>query len=149
MARRASTAAAPRPSRPIGREAVSVLFMEVPHAVSDLLEVSSPVENAIVLEEDTVVASSMSDQSRAEELAAAVRRLVETAEETHAGLTQLQVALPEGNVFLVREGKRLVGATTAPDPPSGLVFYDLRTCLSALADRSTARAAVEPQMQPK
>jgi predicted regulator of Ras-like GTPase activity (Roadblock/LC7/MglB family) len=120
--------------------------MEVPQAFSDLLEVSSQVENAIVLEEDTVAASSISDQSRSEEVAAALRRLVETAEETHAGFTQLQVALPEGNVFLIREGKRLVAATTAPDPPSGLVFYDLRTCLSALADRprATAGAAVEP-----
>jgi predicted regulator of Ras-like GTPase activity (Roadblock/LC7/MglB family) len=123
--------------------------MELPQAFSDLLEVSSQVENAIVVEEDAVVASTMSDQSRAEELAAAVRRLVGTAEETHAGLTQLQVALPEGNVFLVREGKRLVAATTAPDPPSGLVFYDLRTCLSALDERPAARAAVEPPMGPK
>ena len=119
--------------------------MEVPQAFSDLLEVSSQVENAIVLEEDTVAASSISDQSRSEELAAALWRLVETAEETHAGFAQLQVALPEGNVFLIREGKRLVAATTAPDPPSGLVFYDLRTCLSGLADRprATAGAAVE------
>ena len=116
----------------------------MPQAFSDLLEVSSQVENAIVLEEDTVVASSMSDQSRAEELAAAVRRLVETAEETRAGLAQLEVALREGNVFLVREGKRLVTATTAPDPPSGLVFYDLRTCLAALADRPQAGAGVQP-----
>jgi hypothetical protein len=123
--------------------------MEVPQAFSDLLEVSSQVENAIALEEDTVVASSVTDQSRAGELAAAVRRLVETAEETRAGLTQLEVALPEGNVFLVREGKRVVAATTAPDPPSGLVFYDLRTCLSGLADQPAARAAGEPPMQSK
>ena len=123
--------------------------MELPQAFSDLLEVSSQVENAIVLEEDTVLASTMSDQSRAEELAAAVRRLVETAEQTRAGLTQLQVSLPEGNVFLVREGKRLVAATTAPDPPSGLVLYDLRTCLATLADRPAAPAAVEPPVEPK
>ena len=123
--------------------------MDVPQAFSDLLEVSSQVENAIVLEEDTVVASSMSDQSRADELAAAVRRLVETAEETHAGLAQLEVALPEGNVFLVREGTRLVAATTAPDPPSGLVFYDLRTCLSALADLARGHAAFEPPVERK
>lgn len=115
--------------------------MEVPQAFSDLLEVSSQVENAVVLEEDTVVASSTSDESRSEELGAAVRRLVETAEETHAGLTQLEVALPEGTVFLAREGRRLVAATTAPDPPSGLVFYDLRTCLSALAAEPAGRAA--------
>ena len=121
----------------------------MPQAFSDLLEVSSQVENAILLEEDKVVASSMSDHSRAEELAAALRRLVETAEETRADLTQLEVALREGNVFLVREGKRLVAATTAPDPPSGLVFYDLRTCLSALADRPAAGTAVEPPMQRK
>jgi predicted regulator of Ras-like GTPase activity (Roadblock/LC7/MglB family) len=119
--------------------------MEMPQAFSDLLEISSQVENAIVLEEDTVVASSISDQSRAEELAAAVRRLVETAEETHGGLTRLQVVLPEGNVFLVREGRRLVAATTEADPASGLVFYDLRTCLSALAEQPEAPAAAKPR----
>jgi hypothetical protein len=123
--------------------------MEVPQAFSDLLEVSSQVENAIVLEEDTVAASSISDQSRSEELGAAVRRLVETAEEEHAGLTQLEVALPEGNVFLVREGKRLVAATTAPDPPSGLVFYDLRTCLSGLAEQPAHEAAAKPATRAK
>jgi hypothetical protein len=120
-----------------------VVRMEVPQAFSDLLEVSSQVENAIVLEEDTVAASSISDQSRSDELGAAVRRLVETAEEEHAGLTQLEVALPEGHVFLVREGKRLVAATTAPDPPSGLVFYDLRTCLSGLAEQPADKAAAK------
>jgi predicted regulator of Ras-like GTPase activity (Roadblock/LC7/MglB family) len=123
--------------------------MEMPQAFSDLLEISSQVETAIVLEEDTVVASSISDQSRAEELAAAVRRLVETAEETHGGLTRLQVALPEGNVFLVREGRRLVAATTEADPASGLVFYDLRTCLSALAEQSEAPAVARPRTRRK
>jgi hypothetical protein len=119
--------------------------MERPQAFSELLEISSQVENAIVLEEDTVVASSIADESRSEELAAAVRRLVETAEETRGGLTRLQVVLPEGNVFLVREGRRLVVATTEADPASGLVFYDLRTCLSALAERPEAPAAAKPR----
>jgi hypothetical protein len=41
--------------------------------------------------------------------------------------------LPEGHVFVVQEGTRVIAATTAADPPSGLVFYDLRACLSSLA----------------
>jgi hypothetical protein len=126
-------------------EAVSVPVMEMPQAFSDLLEISSQVENAIVLEEHAVVASSIADESRSAELGAAVRRLVEAAEETRGRLTQLHVALPEGNVFLVREGKRLVAATTGADPASGLVFYDLKTCLSALGDRPAAGAAAEPR----
>jgi hypothetical protein len=123
--------------------------MEMPQAFSDLLEISSQVENAIALDKDKVVASSLSDVSRSEELAAAVRRLVEAAEETRGGLTRLRVAVPEGNVFIVREGKLLVAATTEPDPASGLVFYDLKTCLSALAERPEARAVARPRTRRK
>jgi hypothetical protein len=107
--------------------------MAVPAAFSDLMEISSQVETAIVVDGDRIVASSLADQSRSERFAAAVRRLVETAERTRAGVKQIEVALPEGHVFVVREGTQLVGAATASGPPSGLVFYDLRACLSGLA----------------
>ena len=107
--------------------------MAVPAAFSDLLEISSQVETAIVLDGSNVVVSSVSEAERSKELAAAVRQLVETAEKKGPGLKQIEVVLPEGHVFVVREGAQLIAATTAADPPSGLVFYDLRACLSSLA----------------
>jgi predicted regulator of Ras-like GTPase activity (Roadblock/LC7/MglB family) len=118
--------------------------MAVPEAFSDLLEISSQVEAAIVVEGDEVVASSLTDEKRSAELAAWIRRLVHTAEESRGGLKQIEVALPEGHVFVVREGGRLIGAVTDADPPSGLVLYDLRTCLSGLAaDRAAKKDAAE------
>jgi hypothetical protein len=113
--------------------------MAVPAAFSDLMEISAQVEAALVLEEDRIVASSLAEESRSEKFATGIRRLVETAQEKRAGLKQLEVALPEGNVFVVREGRRVVGATTATNPPSALVFYDLRSCLSALVAEGALR----------
>ena len=107
--------------------------MAVPAAFSDLLEISSQIQTAIVLDADEIVASSVADQKRSEKLAAAIRRLVEAAGKGRSGVKQIEVALPEGHVFVVREGPRLIGAVTDADPPSGLVVYDLRTCLSGLA----------------
>jgi hypothetical protein len=114
--------------------------MAVPAAFSDLMEISSQVEAAIVLDGDKIVVSSLSAKDRSDELAAAIRRLVETAEKTRAGLTQLEVALPEGHLFVVRGGARLIGAATSMNPPSGLVFYDLRLCLSSFAAESTTKS---------
>jgi hypothetical protein len=127
--------------------------MAVPAAFSDLMEISSQVEAAIVLDGDEIVASSVADEGRSEKLADAIRRLVATAEKTRAGLKQIEVTLPEGHVFAVREAGRLIAATTSPDPPSGLVFYDLRSCLAGLAaegvrrksPRSRAKSAKAPR----
>jgi hypothetical protein len=121
-------------------EGVSVSFMAVPAAFSDLMEISSQVEAAIVLDGDEIVASSLSAQGGSEELAVAIRRIVETAEKTRAGLKRLEIALPEGHLFVVQEGPRLIGAATTADPPSGLVFYDLRSCLSGLAAEAAAKS---------
>jgi hypothetical protein len=106
--------------------------MAVPAAFSDLMEMSSQVETAVVADGDEIVASSLADQGRSEEFVAALRRLVATAERTRAGVKQIEVVLPEGHVFVVREGTQLIGAATSADPPSGLVFYDLRACLSGV-----------------
>jgi hypothetical protein len=126
-------------SAPRGGEGVSVSLMAVPAAFSDLMEISAQIETALVLEEDRIVASSLADESRAQKFATGIRGLVETAQKKRAGLKQVEVALPEGNVFVVREGARIVGATTAANPPSALVFYDLRSCLSALVAEGALR----------
>ena len=43
-------------------------------------------------------------------------------------------------MFVVRDGERLIAATTTPEPTVGLVFYDLKTCL---------RSITEPEPEPK
>jgi hypothetical protein len=118
--------------------------MAVPAAFSDLMEISSQIEAAIVLDRDETLTSSLADQQRSVELARAVRRLVGAAEKPRARIKQIEVALPEGHVFAVRKGDRLIGAVTEADPPSGLVLYDLRTCLTGLAaERAGKRDAAD------
>ena len=52
--------------------------------------------------------------------------------------SQVQIAFLEGSVFVVRDDERIVAAVTGREPTSGLVFYDLKTCLR-LAGEQPAR----------
>ena len=53
--------------------------------------------------------------------------------EARERLVQLQVALPDGCVFVVQDDERVVAAVTVAEPTVGLVFYDLKTCLRHVA----------------
>ena len=46
-----------------------------------------------------------------------------------------------GSVFVVRDGERLIAATTRPEPTVGLVFYDLKSCLRSIDAPSRADAS--------
>ena len=127
--------------------------MDPAGALADLTEISSQVEAAAVLDGDgTVLASTASDDAVGGRLAETARELLAAAAEapvaTGRELTQLEVALPHGSVFVVRHGGRTLVATTGAEPPSGLVLYDLRTCLRALEEppapkpRARRRSAV-------
>ena len=73
------------------------------------------------------------DESRTRALARRRPQLLGTAEGVPTGrerrLTQIEVALPEGSVFVARDGgsQSTIVATTSPAPASRLVFYDLET----------------------
>lgn len=113
------------------------------------MEISSQVEAAVVLDAaGEVLGSTSRDEARSAQLARAVRELLAAAErvrsEAAAPLTQLDVATGAGSVFVVREGERLIAATTAPSPTIGLVFYDLKTCLRALDTDEAVATPVEP-----
>lgn len=118
--------------------------MDAASALADLTEISSQVEAAAVLSADgAVVASTLDDAARSERLARAAVALLAAGDEI-AGkrkLSQLEAALRGGSVFVVRDGERAIVATTTPAPTSGLVFYDLQTCLRSVAD--------EPAPKPK
>jgi predicted regulator of Ras-like GTPase activity (Roadblock/LC7/MglB family) len=112
--------------------------MDAASALADLTEISSQVEAAVVFDDSgAVVASTLDDAERSARLAKAALDLLSAAdrrlEPGGRALTQLEAALREGSVFVAREGGRSILATTSPEPTSGLVFYDLKTCLRSLA----------------
>jgi predicted regulator of Ras-like GTPase activity (Roadblock/LC7/MglB family) len=104
--------------------------MDAQQALADLTEISSQIEAAVVFDDKgKVVGSTLSD---GEGFAKAAADLLNAAQELKTGdsqLTQLEIATGEGSVFIVREGKTTIAATTAAAPTVGLVFYDLKSAL--------------------
>jgi predicted regulator of Ras-like GTPase activity (Roadblock/LC7/MglB family) len=120
--------------------------MDAAQALSDLTEISSQIEAAVVLDADGSMIASTLDGQRgiefaqfAQELLAAVGR----ASGREAGeVAQAEIATADGSVFLVRDEQRAIAATTAPDPTVGLVFYDLKSCLQSFVEE-------KPKPRPK
>lgn len=110
--------------------------MDAAQALADLTEISAQIEAAVLAEADgSVIASTFSEPSRADELARAAVELVAAAKEVPDGgqeLVQIQAATPRGSFFVVRDPRRVVAAFTGPKPTVGLIFYDLKTCLRML-----------------
>jgi predicted regulator of Ras-like GTPase activity (Roadblock/LC7/MglB family) len=119
--------------------------MNAQQALADLTEISSQIQVAVVFDDQGKVAgSTLSDVGRADELARAAQELLAAAESVKAGgskLTQLEIATEEGSVFVVREGKTCIAATTARNPTVGLVFYDLKSALRSVKPATTRKAA--------
>jgi len=107
--------------------------MDAEQALADLTEISSQIQAAVVFDDTGKVgASTLGDSPQADELAQAAGGLLAAAEAVNSGespLTQLEVATGEGSVFLVRDGKTVIAATTGNNPTAGLVFYDLKSAL--------------------
>ena len=115
------------------------------NALADLTEISAQIETAVVFDREGTVVASTVDDEKAGRLAAMALELMRAAEEHRdpaheeaAELVQLDVALRNGSVFVVRETDRLIAATTTPEPTVGLVFYDLKSCLRALGQEQAA-----------
>src|SRR2546423_488579 len=107
--------------------------MDAQQALADLTEISSQIRAAVVFDDKGKVAGSTGGDGDA--LGRAASELLATAEELRTGdspLTQLEVATGEGSVFLVREGKTYIAATTGSDPTVRLVFYDLKSALRSV-----------------
>jgi predicted regulator of Ras-like GTPase activity (Roadblock/LC7/MglB family) len=122
--------------------------MDAQQALADLTEISSQIQAAVVFDDKGKVAgATLSDAGRAGELAKAAGELLAAAEELKPGespLTQLEVATGEGSVFVVRDGKTCIAATTGSNPTVGLVFYDLKSAL-----RSVKPAPARKRAAPK
>jgi predicted regulator of Ras-like GTPase activity (Roadblock/LC7/MglB family) len=114
--------------------------MDASQAIADLTEISPQVRHVVVLGSDgTVSGSNLATDTPAERLAAGARRLLDAAEELRPGVAQLEAATVAGSVFVVRDGDRLIAATTTPEPTVGLVFYDLKTCLRSIDEPAQPR----------
>jgi hypothetical protein len=105
--------------------------MDAAQALADLTEISSQVEAAVLFDEGGAVTGSTLPEEEAAELARAAGELLDRAVSLAEGrdVTQVEASTPGGSVFVVRDGARRIAATTAPDPTTGLVFYDLKSCL--------------------
>jgi predicted regulator of Ras-like GTPase activity (Roadblock/LC7/MglB family) len=115
---------------------------ETEAALAELTAISSQVQAAVLFDRNGEVAGSTLPAERAARLASAARSLLEAAEQVRtAELTQLEAATEEGSLFVVRDGDHVIAAAAAPDPTSGLVFYDLKSTLR--------RAAEKPKPKPK
>jgi predicted regulator of Ras-like GTPase activity (Roadblock/LC7/MglB family) len=107
--------------------------VDAAQAIADLTEISPQVRDVVVISSDGAAAgSNLTDEAAATRLADGAKRLVEAAEALRPGVAQLEAATLAGSVFVVRDGDRLIAATTTPEPTVGLVFYDLKTCLRAI-----------------
>jgi predicted regulator of Ras-like GTPase activity (Roadblock/LC7/MglB family) len=109
--------------------------MDAAQALRELTELSSQISAAVVLDADGSVLASSDDPAASTALTASTLELVAAAADLGtegSDVTRVEVELEEGAVFVVRDGGVTVGATTGPKPTSGLVIYDLRTCLQSI-----------------
>jgi predicted regulator of Ras-like GTPase activity (Roadblock/LC7/MglB family) len=111
--------------------------MDAAAALERLREISSQVRAAVIFERGgKVVGSTLPDENGAQvagEAEALLREAEQQSDRPGGGdFAQLEVALQAGSVFVVRDGDRLIAATTPPEPTVGLVFYDLKSCLREL-----------------
>lgn len=111
--------------------------MDAAQALADLTEISAQIEAAVIADaEGTPLAATPASEHAA---AALARTGVDLLLGAGDGATQVEVATGDGSVFVVREGERLVAAVARAEAPSGLVLYDLRTCLRRLAEPEAER----------
>jgi predicted regulator of Ras-like GTPase activity (Roadblock/LC7/MglB family) len=106
--------------------------MDAAQAIADLTEISPQIREVAIVGADGSLVGSNAPDSAAARLVSAAADLVEEAERLRPSVAQLEAATVNGSFFVVRDGSRLIAATTTPEPTVGLVFYDLKTCLRSV-----------------
>jgi predicted regulator of Ras-like GTPase activity (Roadblock/LC7/MglB family) len=115
--------------------------MEAARALADLVEISPQIDAAAVVTGEGDLAASVGvPETRAGVLARSVRELLEGAaafRSDEGRVTQLHAELADGDLFAVTGGdERTIVAVTGGKTSPGLVFYDLKRCLLAVADET-------------
>ena len=107
--------------------------MDVAQALADLTQISSQIEQAVVVGPDGAVLGATFGGG--DSLADVGARLLREADAARGRPPQqLEASTREGSVFALRDGERTIIATTGPAPTVGLVFYDLKSCLKAAGE---------------
>jgi len=115
-------------------------------ALSQLTDISSQVEAAVLFDRSGTVAGATLPDERAARLASTARALLEAAEQVREGeIAQLEASTGEGSLFVIRDGEQLIAAATGPEPTSGLVFYDLTSCLRRATDQPKPKRRTSPK----
>ena len=116
--------------------------MDAAQSLTDLIQISSQIRVAAIVDEQGVVAGSMLTDGAA--LAEAGQALLVDAAGLRSGAepAQLEAATEAGSLFVLRDGGRTIVAATGPRPTVGLVFYDLKNALRSVD-------AVKPKPKPK
>jgi predicted regulator of Ras-like GTPase activity (Roadblock/LC7/MglB family) len=127
--------------------------MDAAAVLERLREISSQVLAAVIFERGgKVLGSTLGDDERAKQVAGEAEALLGEAErlrDSDGGeFAQLEVALQAGSVFVVRDGDRLIAATTSPEPTVGLVFYDLKSCLRELTEQPAPKKRQPAKRKP-
>ena len=116
--------------------------MDATQALADLVEISSQIESAVLADsQGAVLASTFGDDAKASAVAKEAIELLQGATGPGGDPSQVQIAFLEGSVFVVRDDERIVAAITGREPTSGLVFYDLKTCLRLAAEQPERKEA--------
>lgn len=118
-------------------------------ALAELTEISSQIESAVLFDADGKVVAATVPEDRAERVATSAKALLEQAGQIGEGeLTQIEASTGDGSLFVVRDGATMIAASTSAEPTAGLVFYDLKRCLRAVAE-PPAKPAAKPKPKPK
>ena len=116
--------------------------MDANSAINDLTEISPQVRDVVIADAADEILGTNTPLARAERLVAGARRLLENADSVRPRpVSQLEAATTVGSVFVVRDGDHMIAATTSAEPTVGLVFYDLKSCLRSILERSPSDAA--------
>jgi predicted regulator of Ras-like GTPase activity (Roadblock/LC7/MglB family) len=118
-------------------------------ALAELTEISSQIRSAVLFGADgKVVAATIPDEPAAQ-VAASAKALLEQAAQIGDGeLTQIEASTEDGSLFVVKDGTAMIAASTSAEPTAGLVFYDLKECLRAVA-KPPPKPAAKPKPKPK
>jgi predicted regulator of Ras-like GTPase activity (Roadblock/LC7/MglB family) len=114
--------------------------MDAARALADLVEISPQIEAAAVVAGNGEIAGAVGvPGSRTDVLARAVRELLDGAgafRGKESRVTQFHAELVAGQVFAVSADEQTIVAVTGGRTAPGLLFYDLKRCLAAVADET-------------
>jgi hypothetical protein len=106
-------------------------------ALDFLAELSTDIRAGVLLGADgSLAASWQGDEERGERVRELVLDMLKRADATETGSSkpaQLEVSMPGGSVFCVRQGGWTLAVVTGRYALSSLMFYDLRKVLEDLA----------------